>query len=150
MESAIKFGLDDWPVVESDEDDDVIPDGFEEAIRDEGGWVDINAIDTTPLTPKEIHDFFVQRRLRKEQVTASKPFERGYRLFYANKVQGISLHRVTSDSVYCIIRATVLPSQKHMGPTRQQLRYILAQEEYGMRGVIALQVDHHDVITPQP
>ena len=47
------------PVVESDEDDDVIPDGFEEAISDEGGWVDINSIDTPPLTLKEIHKFFL-------------------------------------------------------------------------------------------
>ena len=62
MESAIKFGLDDEPVVESDEDDDVIPDGFEEAIRDEGGWVDINAIDTPPLTLKEIHNFILCNR----------------------------------------------------------------------------------------
>ena len=60
MESAIKFDLDDEPVVESNEDDDVIPDGFEEAIRDEGGWVNINSIDTPPLTLKEIHKFYVQ------------------------------------------------------------------------------------------
>ena len=30
-------------------------------------------------------------------------------------MQGISLRRVTSDSVYCIIRATVLPTQKTHG-----------------------------------
>ena len=57
--------------MESAEDDDMIPDGFEEAIRDEGGWVDISAIDIPPLTLKEIRKFFVQRRLRKEQVTAA-------------------------------------------------------------------------------
>ena len=50
--------------------------------------------------------------MRKERVTASKPFERGYRFFSAGKVQSLSIHGVTSASVYCIIRATVLPSQK--------------------------------------
>ena len=44
--------------MESNEDDDVIPDGFEVALRDEGGWVDINAIDTPPLTLKEKHTMY--------------------------------------------------------------------------------------------
>ena len=38
------------------------------------------------------------------------------------------------------------PLKKHMGPTRQELPYTIAQEEYGMRGVIALQTSSIDLI----
>ena len=75
------------------------------------GWIDANVAELPPLTLKHIHQYFITGRLRKERVTATKPFERGYRLF-DSKVQCLSVHDVTSTSVYCIIRATVLPSQK--------------------------------------
>ena len=103
--------------MESNEDDDVIPDGFEEAIRDEGGWVDINSIDTPPLTLKEIHKFFVQQRLQKEQVTASKPFEREYRLLReqdARNITASSIYMYLSHPMICValeLTQTICPTQ---------------------------------------
>ena len=76
------------------------------------GWIDANVAELPPLTLKHIHQYFITGRLRKERVTATKAFKRGYRLFDSKKVQCLSVHDVTSTSVYCIIRATVLPSQK--------------------------------------
>ena len=78
----------------------------------EQGWIDANVAELPPLTLKHIHQYFITGRLLKERVTATKPFERGYRLFDAKKVQCLSLHNVTNTSIYCIVRATVLPSQK--------------------------------------
>ena len=75
-------------------------------------WIDANVAELPLLTLKHIHQYFITGRLRKERVTATKPFERGYRLFDSKKVQWLSVHDVTSTSVYCIICATVLPSQK--------------------------------------
>ena len=72
-------------------------------------WIDANVAELPPLTLKQ---YFITGRLCKERVTATKPFERGYRLFDSKKVQWLSVHDVTSTSVYCIICATVLPSQK--------------------------------------
>ena len=76
------------------------------------GWIDANVAELPLLTLKHIHQYFITGRLRKDRVTATKPFKREYRLFDSKKVQGLSVHDVNSTSVYCIIRATVLPSQK--------------------------------------
>jgi len=88
------------------------PDHYETTLQSDSGWIDVNFTELPPLTLKHIHQYFISGRLRKERVTASKPFERGYRLFNSKKVQCLSIHGVTSTSVYCIVRATVLPSQK--------------------------------------
>ena len=64
-----------------------------------------------PLTLKHIHGFFIAGRLRKERVTATKPFERGYRFFDSKKVQGMSINMVVCGSSR-IVRAAVMPSQK--------------------------------------
>jgi len=111
VEGAIRCGLDS-PVEESEEENEAAPDGYEATLSSESGWIDAECIDLPPLTLKHIHQYFITGRLHKERVTASKPFERGYRLFSSRKVQCLSIHDVTSNSVYCIIRATVLPSQK--------------------------------------
>ena len=111
MEGAIQCGLDS-PVEESDEEDEVVPDGFEAAMTSSSGWMDADVTDIPPLTLKHIHQFFISGRLRKERVTATKPFERGYKFFESKKVQGISINRVSGHSVYSIVRAAVLPSQK--------------------------------------
>ena len=52
-----------------------------------------------------------QRQLRREQVTATKPFGKGYRIFAAKKVQTISIHAVHTESVYSIVKAAILPTQ---------------------------------------
>ena len=84
----------------------------EATLSSESGWIDAKCIDLPPITLKHIHLYFITARLHKKWVTASKPFERGYRLFSSRKVQCLSIHEVTSNPVYGIICATVLPSQK--------------------------------------
>ena len=114
MEGAIQCGLDS-PVEENDSDDnETVPDNFEATMTFSGGWMDADVADVhiPPLTLKHIHEFFIAGRLRKERVTATKPFERGYRFFDSKKVQGMSINMVSGSSVYCIVRAAVMPSQK--------------------------------------
>ena len=60
----------------------------------EQGWIDANVAELPQLTLKHIHQYFITGRLRKERVTATKPFERGYRLFDSKKVQCVSVHDV--------------------------------------------------------
>lgn len=58
------------------------------------------------------HHYFIKRRVRKEQVTASKPFERGYHIYDdARKVQSIAIYSPTDD-IFRVIRTDVHPSQK--------------------------------------
>ena len=69
------------------------PDALKAAIRDVAGWVDLeNANNVPKLSIKNIHQYFIKRKVRKDQVTASKPFERGYRIYDAKKVRSISIH----------------------------------------------------------
>ena len=60
------------------------------------GYIDADFVELPPLTLKHIHQYFITGRLQKECVTATKPFERGYKLFDAKKVQCLSLHNVTA------------------------------------------------------
>ena len=97
---------------QSEQTDETAPDGYQATIMSDQGWIDANVAELPPLTLTNIYQYLITGRLHKERVTATKPFERGYRLFDAKKVQCLSLHNVTNTSVFCIIRATVLPSQK--------------------------------------
>ena len=65
-----------------------------------------------PISLTNIHSYFVQRRIKREQVTATKPFEKGFRIHAARKVKTLSLKAVLSSN-YTIIRAVVLPSQRN-------------------------------------
>ena len=86
VEGAIRCGLDS-PVEESDEEnDETAPDGYQATLVSEQGWIDANVAELPQLTLKHIHQYFITGRLRKERVTATKPFERGYRLFDSKKV----------------------------------------------------------------
>ena len=82
VEGAIEFGLDS-PVEESDEKMMRAPDHYETTLQSDSGWIDVNFTELPPLTLKHIHQYFISGRLHKERVTASKPFERGYRLMFA-------------------------------------------------------------------
>ena len=108
------------PAEESEEENDEAPDGYEATLLSQSGWLDADFVELPPLTLKHIHQYFITGRLQKEHVTATKPFERGYKLFDAKKVQCLSLHNVTNTSVYCIICATVLPS-RNLVHIKQQL-----------------------------
>ena len=59
-----------------------------------------------------IHHCFVMKRLRRDDVTASKPFEKGYQIYHAQKVQNVAVHRSDTDSFYDIVRAAAMPSQR--------------------------------------
>ena len=91
VEGPIEFGLDS-PVEERDENDETATDHYETTLQSDSGWIDVNFTELPPLTLKYIHQYFLTGRLRKERVTASKPFERGYRLFNSKKVQCLSYH----------------------------------------------------------
>ena len=58
-----------------------------------------------------VHKYFISHCLKREKVTATKPFEKGYKIFYAGKVQTVVINNSIS-SLYSVIRAAVVPSQK--------------------------------------
>ena len=72
-------------------------------------WIQHKFDRIPPLTIKHIDEHFIQHRML---VTATKPFEKGYRTYDANKVKSLSIHPVKHDSLYCTNRAAVLPSQR--------------------------------------
>ena len=89
------------------------PDVLDDALKDATGWVDLESTNNiTKLCIKNIHQYFITRKVRKDQVTASKPFERGYRIYDAKKVQSISVYLTSDDNLFNVIKAAVLPSQK--------------------------------------
>ena len=90
------------------------PEEVMEIIRSKTGWQDLDPtrIQIPALSLQHIHQYFIKNRLCKEHVTATKPFEKGYRIFSAQKVKSLSVHPVSSTSVYCIVRAAVLPTQR--------------------------------------
>ena len=105
MESGLSSGED------SDEEESP-PAGFGESIADSSGWEDIENAQVPPVALKDIHSYFVQRRIKKEQVTATKPFEKGFRIDAAHKVRSVSVKAVQSSN-YTIVCAVVLPSQRN-------------------------------------
>ena len=79
VEGAIRYGLDS-PAEESEEENDEAHDGYEATLLSQSEWLDADFVELhgPPLTLKQIHQYFITGRLQKEQVTATKPFERGY------------------------------------------------------------------------
>ena len=105
----MEFGLSSG---EDSDEDDTAPAGFEEAVKNEEGWVNLeNATNVPTIMLRNIHSYFIQRRIKKEHVTATKPFEKGFRIYAAHKVQTISLKAVTT-STYTVVKAAVRPSQR--------------------------------------
>lgn len=67
------------------------PGVLDDALKDATGWIDLESANNMPqLSIKNIHQYFIKRKVRKDQVTASKPFEQGYRIYDAKKVRSIS------------------------------------------------------------
>ena len=89
------------------------PEEVMEIIRSKTGWQDLDhtCIQIPALSLQHIHQYFIKNRLCNEHVTATKPFEKDYRIFSAQKVNSLSIQPVSSTSVYCIVRAAVLPTQ---------------------------------------
>jgi hypothetical protein len=112
VKRCIELGLRDDPDESSDEEEQV-PEGFTETVKSLTGWVDLEDNDTPPLLSLDnIHHYFVTKRLRRDEVTASKPFEKGYRIYHAKKVNSVSTHCVNEQSQYTIVRAAVSASQR--------------------------------------
>ena len=62
---------------ESSNVEDERPDTLDKAIKDTTGWVDLEGANDVPnLFINNIHRYFITTKVRKDQVTASKPFER--------------------------------------------------------------------------
>ena len=60
----------------SDEEEQV-PEHFAETLHSHTGWVDLeNDPIPLPLSLDNIHNFFVTKRLRRDEVMTSKPFEK--------------------------------------------------------------------------
>ena len=106
------FGLSSGEDSESEEDEP--PEGFTAAVlEDRAGWAELaHSSSVPPVTIREIHSHFVKRRLKREHVTATKPFEKGYKIYTAgkdNKVHFILLHN-KSSSVTITETDRILPS----------------------------------------
>ena len=85
------------------------PEILDDALKNTTGWKNL---ESATNTPKLTINFFITKKVRKDQVTASKPFERGHRIYGAKKVRSISIYQAISDTLFNIIKAAVLPSQK--------------------------------------
>ena len=97
-----------------EEEDDSPPDWFMAPLSMDQGWVEMETANDLPtFSIKNIHNYFVKRQLQKDLVTATKPFEKGFRIFDAKKVLRPSVYIHKPGSLECIIRATVLPSQRN-------------------------------------
>ena len=97
----------------SDEKEKQIAEGFCQTVESETGWVDLEGIAAAPpVSLDNIHHYFVMKRLWRNDVTASKPFDKGYQIYHAQKVQNVAVHRGDIDSFYDIVRAAVMPSQR--------------------------------------
>ena len=108
MKGAIEVGM------SSCEDSNVEeerPGVLDDALKGATCWLDLECTYNIPkLSIKNIHQYFIKRKFRKDQVTASKPFERGYRIYNAKKV--VYIYRTSDNNLFSVIRGAVLPSQK--------------------------------------
>lgn len=108
---CIELGLADIPEDSSDEEE--VPEYFDETIQTSIGWVDFENDPSPPaLSLDNIHHFFVTKCLKRDEVTACKLFEKGYRIYHSKKVNSVSSHHVSDHSPYTIVRAAVMASQR--------------------------------------
>ena len=105
-----------WACPSSCEDSDIEeerPGVLDDALKDATGWINLDSTNNIPqLSIKTIHKYFIKRKIRKDQVSASKPFEQGYRVYDAKKVQSMSIYQTINDNLFSVIKAAVLPSQR--------------------------------------
>ena len=80
----IELGLaDDPPEDCSTEDAFEVPEHFMETLESVTGWIDLgHTSPPPPLSLENIHQYFVSKHLRSDDVTATKPFEKGFRIYY--------------------------------------------------------------------
>ena len=113
VKRCIEAGLADINEDCSSDEEQPAPEDFIPTLESRTGWKDFEEVNTTlPLSLENIHDYFVTTRLKRDDVTASKPFEKGY-LFHARKVKSVAVHHVSTDSFYSVVRACVMASQRH-------------------------------------
>ena len=105
VKGAMELGLSSC---ESSDAEDERQDTLDKAIKDTTGWVDLErAKDVPKLLINNIYRYFITRRVRKDQVAASKPYERGYRIYNAKKVRYISINSTADDGLLSVIKASV-------------------------------------------
>ena len=96
MKRWIELGKAD--VDEEASEEEQITEGFSQKLDSESGWVDLEGIAAAPLVSLDnIHRYFVTKRLKRDDVTVSKPFEKGYRIYHAQKVRNVAVHRADTD-----------------------------------------------------
>ena len=111
VKRIIEHGLGDEPE-DSFTEELQEPSNFKETLQSLSGWAGLESTQPPPLSLQDIHHFFVTKHLKRDEVTASKPFEKGYRIYHAKKVTNVTMHPVNDDSTYSIVRALVKASQR--------------------------------------
>ena len=78
----MEFGLSPCPSEDEEEEE---PEEYTRAMEDKIGWHDIHSCASfiRPLTLKNIHYYFISKRVSRDNVTATKPFEKGFRIYDA-------------------------------------------------------------------
>ena len=64
---------------------------------------DVNKTPVPPLSIESTHQYFIKRRVHKDQITASKPFECGYCIYVTKKVQLIAIYSPIDDILLQVI-----------------------------------------------
>ena len=90
----MELGLSPCPSEDEEEEE---PEEYKTAVSDRAGWHDINSSTSfiPPISIKNIHHYFIGKRVSNENVIATKPFEKGYRIYDANKVRDVCIHIVS-------------------------------------------------------
>ena len=77
------------------------PNVLDDALKDATGWIDLES--TNNIIPQLfIKNIHIKRKVRKDQVTASKPFEQGYRIYDAKKC-GLYLFTKQAMTIYLVL-----------------------------------------------
>ena len=88
---------------DSSDAEEETPNILEKAMRDDAHWTDLNDVDKTyvpALSISNIHHYFIKRKVHKDQVTATKPFESGYCIYDAKKRYNLLLFIPLLTTIY--------------------------------------------------
>ena len=125
---CIEAGLADINDDCSSDEEQQEPEDFTQTLECTTVWNNWEEVNTTlPLLLENIHNYFVTTRLKRNNVTASKPFEKGYRIFHECKVKSVAVHHVSTDLYYTVVRAIVMTTQRRDQMYKTQSTRILAK-----------------------
>ena len=89
--------MDEVEEASDEKDKQIRAEGFCQTLESETGWVNLEGFAAAPpMCPDNIHHYmyFVMKCLWRNDVTASKPFKKGYQIYHTQKVQNVAIHRV--------------------------------------------------------